>query len=62
MTLDTYGHLWRDTDKEILEVAEFERRMLGVNTRQTLTEPPVLTWSFSDNSLSVVKSEEGRND
>lgn len=62
MTLDTYGHLWRDTDKEILEVAEFERRMLGISTTLILPEPPVSALSVSDNSGSVVKSGEGSND
>lgn len=32
MTLDVYGHLWRDIEKETQEVAEFERRMLGHTT------------------------------
>jgi integrase len=32
MTLDVYGHLWRDLEKETQEVAEFERRMLRQST------------------------------
>lgn len=35
MTLDVYGHLWRDLEKETKEVAEFERRMLGHSTSIT---------------------------
>jgi integrase len=36
MTLDVYGHLWRDLEKETQEVAEFERRMLGHSGPRTL--------------------------
>jgi hypothetical protein len=62
MTLDTYGHLWRDTDTEILEVAEFERRMLGINTTPILPEPSVLTLPVDESSDAIMLLGEGSND
>jgi integrase len=38
MTLDVYGHLWRDPEREAMEVTEFERRLLGMASKTPISQ------------------------